>query len=50
MVRPKGGKGGPHHIGKEIPAQKGDILQGGLALGGEASRGNLCLQQQTTNC
>ena len=37
VVRPKGGKGGPHRIRKEMPAQKGDIWQGGLALGGEAS-------------
>ena len=38
VVRPKGGKGGPHHIGKYMPAQKGDIWRGGLALWGEASR------------
>ena len=38
MVRLKGGKGGPHHIGKEMPFQKGDILRGGLDLGWEVSR------------
>ena len=38
MVRSKGGKGGPCHIEKEIPAQKGDVWRGGLDLGGEASR------------
>ena len=38
VVRPKGGKGGPRHIGKEMLFQKGDIWRGGLAQGGEASR------------
>ena len=34
MVRPKG----PCHIGEEMPAEKGDIWRGGLALGGESGR------------
>ena len=38
MVRLKGGEGGPFHIREEIPAEKGDIWQVGLALGGESSR------------
>ena len=29
---------GPRRIREEMPAQKGDIWRGGLALGGEASR------------
>ena len=33
-VRPKGIKGGPRHIGKEMTAQKGGILRVGLALEG----------------
>ena len=37
VVRPKGGKGGPHHFGKEMPTLKGDIWRGGQALAGEAS-------------
>ena len=37
VVRPKGSEIGPHHIRKEMTAQKGDIRQGMLALGGEAS-------------
>ena len=38
VITPKGGKGGPRHIGKEMPTQNGDIWQGELALGREASR------------
>ena len=38
MVKPKGGKGGPCHIREVMPAQKGDIRRGRLALGGELGR------------
>ena len=38
MVRLKGGEGGPFHIREEIPAEKGDIWQVGLALGGQLIR------------
>ena len=38
VVGPKGGRGGPHHIREEMPAQKSDIWQGRVALGGEANR------------
>ena len=37
VVGPKGVKSGPRRS-REMPAQKGDIWRGGLALGGEASR------------
>ena len=38
VVRPNDGKGGPCHIGREMPSQKGDIWRGGMALGVEVSR------------
>ena len=38
MVRPKGGMGGPCRIREDMPAQKGDIQRGGLALGGKSGR------------
>ena len=38
VITPKCGKGGPRHIGKDMPTQKGDIWRGGLALGREAIR------------
>ena len=38
MVRLKGGECEPCHIGEEMPAKKGDIWRGGLALRGESGR------------
>ena len=37
VVGHKGGNGGQHRIREEMPAQKGDIWRGELAMGGEES-------------
>ena len=52
MVRPKGGEGGPCHIGEEMPAEKSDIWRERLALGAESSREILVRNSklQTVDC